>query len=93
MVTRGYKATWKREFKLSWCEAGPPNHLDDKVDSDQWVVNKERSLYRLGCRMLRQTGVTYWILRRIGVDSKTFWFVGMCETFVFFFITLKPRVE
>jgi len=29
------KATWKREFKLPWREAGPPNHLDDKVDSDQ----------------------------------------------------------
>ena len=28
------KATWKREFKLSWREAGPPNHHDDKVDSD-----------------------------------------------------------
>ena len=26
---------WKREFKLPWREAGPPNHLDDKVDSDQ----------------------------------------------------------
>ena len=22
------------EFKLSWREAGPPNHHDDKVDSD-----------------------------------------------------------
>ena len=30
-----YKATWKREFKRAWREAGPPNHLDDKVDSDQ----------------------------------------------------------
>ena len=29
-----YKATWKRGFKLPWREAGPPNHLDDKVDSD-----------------------------------------------------------
>jgi len=25
----------KREFKLPWREAGPPNHHDDKVDSDQ----------------------------------------------------------
>jgi len=24
-----YKATWKREFKLPWREAGPPKHLDD----------------------------------------------------------------
>ena len=29
------KATWKREFKLPWREAGPPNHLNDHVDSDQ----------------------------------------------------------
>ena len=29
------KATWKREFKLPWREAGPPNLHDDKVDSDQ----------------------------------------------------------
>jgi len=29
------KATWKREFKLPWRVAGPPNHHDDKVDSDQ----------------------------------------------------------
>ena len=26
---------WKREFKLPWREAGPPNHHDDKVDSGQ----------------------------------------------------------
>ena len=25
----------EREFKLPWREAGPPNHHDDKVDSDQ----------------------------------------------------------
>ena len=29
------KATWKRELKLPWREAGPPNHHNDKVDSDQ----------------------------------------------------------
>ena len=29
------KATWKREFKLPWREAGPPIHHDDKVVSDQ----------------------------------------------------------
>ena len=27
-----YEATWKREFKLEWREAGPSNHLDEKVD-------------------------------------------------------------
>ena len=38
------KATWKREFKLPWREAGPPNHHDDIVDSDQEVVKKQVSL-------------------------------------------------
>jgi len=28
-----YKATWERELDLSWREAGPPNHLDDRGDS------------------------------------------------------------
>jgi len=34
------KATWKREFEIPWCEAGPPNHQNDKVGSGQYVVNK-----------------------------------------------------
>ena len=38
------QATWKREFELPWREAGQPDHHDYKVDSDQWVVNKELSL-------------------------------------------------
>ena len=25
----------QREFKLSWREAGPPNHLDNQVDLEQ----------------------------------------------------------
>ena len=29
------KATWRRELKLQWREAGPPKHHDDEVDSDQ----------------------------------------------------------
>ena len=33
----------KRELKLPWREVGPPNYLDDKVDSDQKAVNKELS--------------------------------------------------
>ena len=28
-------------LKLPWREAGPPSHLDDEVDSDHQVVNKE----------------------------------------------------
>ena len=39
------KAVRKEEFKLPWREAGPPNHHDDKVDSDQQVVNTEVSLF------------------------------------------------
>ena len=34
----------KKGTQLPWCEAGPPNHLHDNVDSDQKVVNKEISL-------------------------------------------------
>jgi len=30
--------------KLPWREAGPPNHPNDQVDSEQQVVNKELSL-------------------------------------------------
>ena len=37
----------KKEFKLPWHEAGPNNHHDDKVDSDQYVVNKELYLSTL----------------------------------------------
>ena len=29
------KATWKRESKLTWREARPQHHFDDKVDADQ----------------------------------------------------------
>ena len=36
--------TYERESKLKWREAGPSNHHNDKVDSDQWVSNKELSL-------------------------------------------------
>jgi len=30
----------KREFDCPWREAGPPNHHDDNVDSDQYVVDE-----------------------------------------------------
>ena len=29
------KATWLKEFRLLWRKAGPPNHHDAKVDSEQ----------------------------------------------------------
>ena len=35
------QTSWKRRFKLPWREAGSPNHHDDIVDADQYVVNKE----------------------------------------------------
>jgi len=31
----GHVLRVQREFKLQWREAGPPNHHDDTVDSDQ----------------------------------------------------------
>ena len=37
----------KGNLKLPRREAGPPNHHDDDVDSDQWVVNKDLSLQEL----------------------------------------------
>jgi len=39
-----YTATRQREFKPPWREVGPLNYFDDKMDPDQWVVNKELSL-------------------------------------------------
>ena len=44
LLLRSRGATWKRKFKFPWRKAGPPNHLDDEVDADQWVVNKELSV-------------------------------------------------
>ena len=43
-INASLKRDSPREFELPWREAGPPNHHDDKVDSDQWVVKKELSL-------------------------------------------------
>ena len=39
------KATWKKEFKLPWREAGPPNIHDDEVDMDERDVDTELSLW------------------------------------------------
>ena len=36
----------KGNLKLPWREAGPLNHHDNIVDSDQQVVNEELSLWR-----------------------------------------------
>ena len=38
------QANWKREFTLPWRKAGPPNHHNDEVVSDQQVANKQLSL-------------------------------------------------
>ena len=35
LLGRYYEATLKREFKPPLHQTGPPNHHDDKVDSDQ----------------------------------------------------------
>jgi hypothetical protein len=38
-----YKATWERELRLPWREAGRSNHLGDTADSDQYVIKNARS--------------------------------------------------
>ena len=43
-VVDGEVAGGKNGIQLPWREARPPSHRDDKVDSDQEVVNKELSL-------------------------------------------------
>ena len=53
----------ERAFKLPWREAGPPNHHDDKVVSDQEVVDKELSLsLEFGVPLSRKLG-TYKTVR------------------------------
>ena len=82
-----YKATWKREFKLPWREAGPPNHLDDKVDSDQKVAIKEV------CFCAVAGGVCSGAVQRDGaVDQGHRLQCVSGPTSHFFCITLKPRV-
>jgi len=39
-----FKAIRKREVKDPWHETGPLNHFGDKVNPDQYVVNREVSL-------------------------------------------------
>ena len=41
-----------REFTIPWREAGPANDLDDRVNSDQQVVNEELPLCCLPCSLL-----------------------------------------
>ena len=41
-------ATWKKEFKLTWCKADPPNRHDDEGDLDHWVVNKKLAVSTVG---------------------------------------------
>ena len=66
-----YQAAWKSKFGLPWREAGPSNHLDDKVDSDQWLVKKELSLW-LACeraeRMSSGCGAS-WVTCFFGLRS------------------------
>ena len=47
-----------RQAVLPWREAGLPNHLDDKVDSDQWVINKGLSLVDVTMVKLPQSPYT-----------------------------------
>ena len=51
--TRPRKVDIRLPGKLPWREASPPNHHDDRVDSDQKVINKEVSIYILVKMTLR----------------------------------------
>ena len=73
-----YKATWKREFKLPWREAGPPNHLDDVVDADQLVVDKELALSLVPTRRESLASHVYW------------WHVVDCVSMKFFSVLMSP---
>jgi len=50
---------WTRKFKLPWREAGPPDHHDDKVDSDLNVVNKELCLVPSSLGRRRHISLTW----------------------------------
>jgi len=54
------KATWKRESKLPWREAGPRIHLGEKVDPGQYVINKELSLWPFTRWRTRVSGPQFW---------------------------------
>ena len=45
------------KIKLSWRKAGQPDHHDDKVDSNQLVVNEEFSLSTINHPDLLVAGV------------------------------------
>jgi len=51
-------STWRRDLKLPWRKAGPSNHLDDKADLNQQVVNKVLPLWSGGLAWLE-----YLVLR------------------------------
>jgi len=34
LLVSDFSGTWEKEVKLPWREASPPDHHDDKVDSD-----------------------------------------------------------
>ena len=59
-----YKATCQRKFQLPWREAGPPKKIDDQVDSDEKVDNKEVSLYAACLRPERSD------IRRVPLSSE-----------------------
>ena len=56
----------KKEFKLSWREAGPLIHFADKVDLDQKVVNKKLFL----CSGFRVKGLGFRARLRSGSELR-----------------------
>ena len=49
----------KGNFEWPWREAGPSNHLEEKVDSDQQVVNEEVSLCGHRCNVKTDRTMTW----------------------------------
>ena len=74
---------WEREFKLPWREAGPPNHHDDKVDSDLHDFELELLLEReVGHGVARVLPV----ICRLGIRQRHQRLDGallhMCQTYI-----------
>ena len=74
----GFGVLCVREFKLSWREAGPSNHHDDKVDSaeEDVVINSRRASLRVSssgvgeARGLPMPAVSVWCVCVRGRDCE-----------------------
>ena len=84
----------KRGLQFPWREAGPPNYLDDKVDADQYVLNKEPSLSASRRTPLSiRKGLEMLSLEQLLLKWGWGLLVGVPKLLFFFFMTLEPGVE